>query len=127
MKHSATVIWGKVRRGNQRGRILGYPTINIRLHKQIPHGVYLSVAKIRQQLHPALTFIGSAKTFDLTEVKSETYILDYNTVLYDTWVSLRLLKKIRNNKKFANAHQLQKAIAQDEKIARAFFKNNELY
>lgn len=119
------VFRGKVREGKKRGRDLGYPTANIRLSQPISSGIYISLVKIADETHPALTFIGNAKTFDETLYQAETYILDFNKNIYGQWMSIKLLKKIRDNQKFTSAHALVKQMKGDEKAARIFFNQIE--
>lgn len=116
---------GKVREGKKRGENLGFPTANVRLSQSIPSGIYISLVKIADEIHPALTFIGDAKTFDETLFQAETYILDFNKNLYGKWLSVRLLKKIRDNEKFTSAQALVKQMKEDEKEARTFFNEIE--
>src|SRR5690348_10045848 len=40
------IFWGKVVGGAKRGKLLGFPTANIRLHKKIPEGIYASTVTI---------------------------------------------------------------------------------
>lgn len=114
-------FWGKVRRANQRGKKLGFPTANINLTKKYPSGIYISNTKVDKLLHPSLTFIGAAKTFNEKKFHAETYILDFNKNIYDRWISIRLLKKIRSNKKFNTPDELIEQMKKDEKIARGFW------
>jgi FAD synthase len=38
---SLFLFWGKVKKGKERGKSLGFPTANIALYKNIPEGVRL--------------------------------------------------------------------------------------
>ncbi|MCR4305778.1 MAG: riboflavin kinase [Candidatus Daviesbacteria bacterium] len=113
-------FWGKVRRHKQRGRKLGFPTANINLIKNVPEGIYISQAKIGSSIYSALTFIGKAKTFNEKSFQAETYILDFKQDLYDKWISVKLLKKIRDNKKFNSAEELIGQMKKDEEVAREY-------
>ena len=113
-------FWGKVRRHNQRGKKLGFPTANITLHKNIPEGIYISTIKIAKKTYKSLTFIGKAKTFNENKIRSETYILDFSKNLYNQWITVELLKKIRANKKFKSAKDLIKQMKKDEQAAREY-------
>lgn len=117
-------FWGKVRKHNQRGRKLGFPTANISLHKKIPEGIYISKAKVGRLVYGSVTFIGSAKTFNETRFHAETYILDFNQNIYGKWISIELIKKIRANKKFDSAEELIKQMEQDEQETRKYFQLN---
>ena len=88
-----TSISGIVRHGQNRGKALGFPTINIGLEKTIEEGIYLSHILIAGKQYNALTFIGTAKTFDEETYQSETYVLDFNENVYGKEVSVTLLKK----------------------------------
>ncbi len=114
-------IRGKVRKGQQRGKELGFPTANIRLHKSISEGIYVSLAKVHGKEYQSLTFIGAAKTFGQTEVLAETYIFDFNDTIYEDWITVKLLQKIRDNMKFTSANELVKQMNQDKDQARKYF------
>lgn len=116
-------FWGKVRKHNQRGRKLGFPTANINLTKNIPEGIYVSKTNVGSLLYPSLTFIGMAKTFNEKRFHAEIYILDFKKNIYDKWITVTILKKIRDNKKFKSAKKLVSQMKKDEKIARQFFKS----
>lgn len=111
-------FWGKVRTHNKRGKKLGFPTANIDLSKNIPEGIYISKTRFSGKEYKSLTFIGIAKTFGEKKFHSETYILDFKQDIYDKWISVNLLKKIRNNQKFESAKELVEQMKKDEKIAR---------
>lgn len=115
-------IQGVVRKGKSRGKELGFPTANIALTTKIPEGVYLSKVQIDKKEHPALTFIGKAETFGETTYQAENYILDFYISIYNQWITVHLLKKIRDSKKFDSAEELVKQMKGDEKVAREYFK-----
>lgn len=117
-----TFFWGKVRKGKNRGKKLGFPTANIALQRKIPEGAYISQTKVNNVWYPSLTFIGAAKTFNERKIQAETYLLDFNRSFYNQWISIKLLKKLRGNKKFATAGQLVEQMKEDEKEAREYFK-----
>lgn len=116
------VFWGKVRRHNQRGKKLGFPTANINLAKNIPEGIYVSYTKIGNSVYPGLTFIGQARTFNEKSFQAETYILDFKQDIYGKWLSVKLLKRIRGNRKFNSAQDLIAQMKKDEKEAREYFR-----
>ncbi len=114
-------FWGKVRKDKQRGRGLGFPTANLNLHKNIPEGIYISKTKVQKKTYPSVTFIGKVKTFNEKEYKAETFILDFDRNIYNQWISVTLLKKIRSNKKFSNKKNLIRQMKKDESLARKYF------
>lgn len=136
-KHSLRLrlkFWGKVRTYSKRGRKLGFPTANISLHKNIPEGIYISTTKLggkeykqslkKLRFFKSITFIGAAKTFGEKKFHAETYILDFGKNIYGKWVSIKLIKKIRINKKFNSAQELIEQMKKDEKETRKYFQLN---
>ena len=115
------IMWGKVRKGKKRGKKLGFPTANIALHKNIPEGIYASTTKIGKNELPSVTFIGAAKTFNEKKVQAETFIFDFDKNIYGRWISIKLFKKIRSNKKFDSMKTLQIQMSKDVIEAKEFF------
>lgn len=120
-----SIFWGKVTAGKKRGNSLGFPTANINLHKNIPEGIYISLAIVNKRPHPALTFIGNPKTFRENDVKAETHFLKFKKNIYGTWISVRLLKKIRENQNFKSSQHLVKQMEKDKQNAQEFFRVNK--
>ncbi|MBI4098389.1 MAG: riboflavin kinase [Candidatus Levybacteria bacterium] len=115
---------GKVKKNKGRGKLLGFPTANITLHKKIPEGIYASQVTIDGQNYLAATFIGPAKTFGEKDYKAESYILDFNKNIYGKWISVALFKKLRKNIRFDSAQALIKQMEKDVSAARKFFSTN---
>src|ERR1700733_5340147 len=99
-------ISGVVIQGEKRGKTLGFPTANIKLNKKIPEGIYASTILINGKLYQAASFVGSAKTFKKTDVKLESYIFDFEQDIYGKSVTVRLYKKMRENKIFDSVDAL---------------------
>ena len=116
---------GKVKSHLGRGKKLGFPTANIDIDKEIPEGIYIGFTHIDSQKLPSLIFIGAPKTFEETDKKAESYILDFSEDIYGKLITLEVLKKIRDNKKFVNEKELIEQMKEDEKQAREYFLNNE--
>ena len=126
LKHNLRLrlkFWGKVRSHNKRGKRLGFPTANVNLNQSIPEGIYISLTKIKGGLYPSLTFIGQAKTFVEAAFLSETFILDFDQNLYNEWISVKLIKKIRANKKFKSEKELIEQMKRDKEEAINYFKS----
>jgi len=117
------IVWGKVKKGNKRGKSLGFPTANIALHKNIVEGVYLSEVKINNSSFSALTFVGAAKTFGERKKMIESYILNFNEDVYGKWITVRLFKKIRGNIKFKSENELVEQIKKDLILAKSLLEN----
>lgn len=116
------IIRGKIIEGKKRGMDLGFPTANIVLKDKIEEGIYISILRIDKEKLPSLTFIGAALTFGEQQVKAETYILNFDKDIYNKEVTLELIEKIRDNKKFENKEDLIAEMENDKKIALEYFK-----
>nr|MBI5455501.1 riboflavin kinase [Candidatus Levybacteria bacterium] len=115
------MFWGKVKKGKERGKLLGFPTANVTLHKKISEGIYASSVTIEEKTYFAATFIGSAKTFNEKDYKAESYILNFNKNIYGKWIGIKLFKKIRDNKKFKSEKELIIQMKQDILDIKKFF------
>ncbi len=78
-----------------------------------------SLKKLR--FFKSITFIGIAKTFGEKKFHAETYILDFNQNIYNKWISVELIKKIRGNIKFNSAKDLVEQMKKDEQETRRYF------
>ncbi len=110
-------ISGAVVAGEQRGRKLGFPTANLQcdVSPLVPKGVYASQLVWKGQKFSSITNIGINPTFDGDEnrLKIETHAFDFNMNLYGEEISVELVRFIRAEKKFVNAHELMQQIQQD--------------
>ncbi|MBR3965942.1 MAG: bifunctional riboflavin kinase/FAD synthetase [Clostridia bacterium] len=118
-------ISGKVIHGKALGRSLGLPTVNQSFDENslIPQkGIYVSSVIIDGERFSAVTNIGKRPTFeDGDTVNCETHIIDFEGDLYEKDISVRLHKKIRDEKKFSSPEELVRAIEQDIKTAKNYF------
>ncbi|MFM1897137.1 MAG: hypothetical protein RLZZ385_2211 [Pseudomonadota bacterium] len=118
-------ISGEVIRGRQLGADLGFPTCNIRLHRQrIPlHGVFACEARWRDQRLRAAVNIGYRPTVsDSGEALLEAHILDFNEDLYGETLHIVFRSMIRDEQKFPDLAALQRQIAADVARVREFFQ-----
>lgn len=109
---------GVVVPGEGRGKKLGFPTANLKMsHGQIqpPTGVFAGRVELpKKQFWQAAVHIGPAPTFNDSTYRVEVHILDYKGGdLYGTPVTVELVKKIREIKKFVSEDELKAAIAAD--------------
>ncbi len=118
-------VWGKVKRGNNRGKHLGFPTANILLHKDIPEGVYVAKVEINRRRFQALTFVGAARTFGESQKMVESYILNFKQNIYGQWIVISLFKKLRGNIKFKSEKELIAQMKKDLIAAKNFYANSK--
>jgi riboflavin kinase/FMN adenylyltransferase len=112
---------GVVIQGQHRGKELGFPTANIPLNQPIPEGIYAAKLQVKGKTYLSATFIGSAKTFNETDVKAESYILDFFDDIYGEEVVVQLFHKTRGNKSFSSVDDLVSQMNEDIKDIRSFF------
>ena len=110
------LIRGKVVRGTGQGRRIGFPTANLEIESgwAIPRdGVYATMTHTNGDVHKSLTSIGMRPTFGGKSRTVETYILDFDGDLYGRDVSIEIIERLREEKKFDNIEDLKKQIARD--------------
>jgi len=113
---------GFVKKDKGRGRKLGFPTANIAVTVGLPEGIFVGFTKYDKKKHPSLVFIGAPITFDETDKKAEIFILDYSKEIYDEFLEVEILKRLRDNIKFNSKEELVEQMKKDEQEARNFFK-----
>ncbi len=109
-------VVGKVAKGDGIGRLLGYPTANIKINDfLIPkNGIYATFIKIEGVLYQSVTNVGIRPTIPgKNELRIETFIFDFNEDIYDRKVELFFVEYIREEKKFDNFEDLKKRISED--------------
>lgn len=119
---SVFVIKGKVVKGKNRGKKMGFPTANIAISPTHPEGIYVSIIEIDGDLYSSVTFIGTVDTFNEKDYVAETYILNFNRDIYGKDVVINILKKLRDNKKFDSVDTLIRQIEKDKKNAEEYFR-----
>jgi len=115
-------IEGLVIKGDSRGQILGLPTANIEPKNEIlPPGVFISESQVQDRVFPSVTNIGFRPTFGSTSQTVESHLLNFSGTLYGQEIKTRLLKKIREERKFPDAESLREQILKDIEQARLYW------
>ena len=118
-------VRGPVLHGDERGRTIGFPTLNIGVAPDRalpPNGVYVTRARLGDRTFEAVTNIGTRPTFDdSNNRKVETHLLDFEGDLYGQVVSIELLSRLRAEFKFSSAEALVEQIQADVAAAREWF------
>lgn len=121
-------ITGKVIKGDNRGKSIGFPTANIALKNILSplDGVYLVKVYIdgRSKTYYGVANIGSAPTFDRADSLLEVHIFDFNEQIYGKKIRVELLKYIRSQQKFNNIDKLILQIQKDVRIAKENIQTN---
>ena len=113
-------IEGKVVKGEQRGRLIGFPTCNIELDSYtLPKlGVYSVRVQINNLIKKGIANIGYRPTFNGKSVLLEVNIFGIKKNLYKKILKITFIKFIRPEKKFKNINQLKFQIKKDIAIAK---------
>ncbi len=117
-------FWGKVVTGDQRGRLLGFPTANLDLNEVIrpKAGVYAGRMSTKASKgfdkKPMVLNVGSRPTFGPGDVRVEMHILDDTKWdLYGEEVWVEPFQFLRGEQKFENVEALKTQIGIDCKNA----------
>lgn len=113
---------GTVVPGEQRGRDLGYPTLNIALpsaRKLLPpDGVYAVRAHSARGRFGGMMNLGGRPTFGELERTLEVHLFDVTGDWYGERVSVELIRRLRDTTRFASVEALVAQLAQDALDAR---------
>lgn len=111
-------LTGTVIKNRQLGRTLGFPTANLHIdfeHKLIPtKGVYVSRTQTPFGTFSGVTNIGVRPTVGASEkLHIENHLFDFDNNLYDAKVTIELLEKLRDERKFDSLDELRAGIQED--------------
>jgi riboflavin kinase/FMN adenylyltransferase len=116
-------VTGAVVHGDDRGRLLGFPTANLANIEQLlpPRGVYAARVRIGESatMHPAVLNLGQRPTFTSNGTDSlEVHLLDFHGDLYDQTLEISNFAFLRDEKTFPGPDALKAQIAEDVAKAR---------
>jgi len=111
-------LTGKVIRGDQLGRQLGYPTANIQPHetyKLIPgDGIFAVALDIDGERYKGMAYIGQRPTVNGITRNIEVNIFDFDREIYNQNIRMEFLHYIRGDVKFDSLDVLKVQLAQDK-------------
>lgn len=113
------VMNGRVLRGEQLGRTLGYPTANVRPpDPPAAHGIFAArVAGAGLSRHPAVVSLGLRPTVAGKNWLLEVHLFDYDGDLYGQHLRVELVERLRGEEKFDSLEAMR--IQMDEDAAQA--------
>ena len=111
-------LTGKVVKGDGLGKQIDYPTANISIeedYKIIPKdGVYYIKTTIDNNLYNGMMNIGHRPTIGTKEKSIEVNLFNFDRDIYDRVISIDVVEKIRDEKKFASIDALKIQLAKDQ-------------
>lgn len=113
-------LGGMVVGGDKRGRLLGYPTANLRSDKeQLPaHGVYAVMVRRGEYEYQGVVNIGCRPTYGAGETTIEVFLFDFEGDLYGEELRLYFVSRLREERSFVSSLELKAAIKNDVALAR---------
>jgi len=115
-------IEGKVEKGRQLGKKIGFPTCNIDIKDYVlaKPGVYAVKIYQKNKNFPlkGIANLGYRPTFKQKKILLEVHIFNFYGNLYNKHLTIELINFIRKEKKFKNINQLKKQINLDLKIVK---------
>jgi riboflavin kinase/FMN adenylyltransferase len=114
-------VVGRVGTGERRGRLLGVPTINLTdlsPRKLLPpDGVYAVAVEWREGRVEGMMNQGPRPTFEDGRRILEAHLFDFDGDLYNEWVRVEWVERLRDIERFASVEQLQRQLERDRTSA----------
>jgi riboflavin kinase/FMN adenylyltransferase len=100
---------------NRGGKRLGFPTANIQLEDELcpKNGTYAVTVEYGNQSYPGVANIGYSPTFDDRQFTVEVYLIGFSGDLYGSRLRVNFVKRLRDEKRFADPAALVAQIKQD--------------
>jgi riboflavin kinase/FMN adenylyltransferase len=119
-------LTGAVRKGEGRGRQLGFPTLNFSPEQEcLPaHGVYVTETRMAGEFCESVTNVGVRPTFDGTALVVESHLLT-SPFTEAAHLEVRFHERLREERKFPTLRALQSQIAQDVEQARQLLAHKQ--
>ncbi|MBL4720499.1 MAG: bifunctional riboflavin kinase/FAD synthetase [Alphaproteobacteria bacterium] len=121
-------IEGRVQPGDQRGRLLGFPTANLPLGDYLrpAQGVYAIRAGLETEdgfvWRDGVANFGNRPTVDGTTTLLETHLFDFDADIYGANLRVALIEFLRPEKKFDGLDALKAQISEDSATARQILR-----
>ncbi len=117
-------LTGKVIKGKQLGRTIGFPTANLKIeenYKLIPrNGVYVIQSIINTKTVFGMMNIGYNPTVSGEKLSIEIHYFDFDEDLYGQPISVSMLQFLRPEQKFDSFQLLKEQLEKDKSIALAY-------
>jgi riboflavin kinase / FMN adenylyltransferase len=118
-------LYGRIVRGNQIGKLIGYPTANLSPTdplKLIPAtGVYACLVNWKGKIYKGMGNIGYRPTIEAHNLTIEANIFDFDVDIYNDHITIFFIERIRDERKFGGLQQLKKQLGYDKERVAALF------
>lgn len=119
-------LHGVVVGGNRKGRTIGFPTANVQLYeplKLVPaNGVYLVEVDTLGSSHTGMANIGVRPTVGGSSRVIEVHIFDFDEQIYGLDIRLRLVDRLRGERRFDSLEELGHQLAADREECRRLLR-----
>ncbi|MDO9585992.1 MAG: riboflavin biosynthesis protein RibF, partial [Syntrophales bacterium] len=117
-------VSGAVIEGKQRGGTMGFPTANIKPHKDLlpGKGVYAAVVNLEGERYQSVLNLGHNPTFGNVQLSLEVHLMDFNGDIYGKPLEILFIDRIREERRFSDPEELSLQIKKDGDMARAILK-----
>lgn len=121
------ILTGTVVKGKGLGKTIEFPTANLKIsetYKLIPKdGVYIVKSTIDNTVVFGMMNIGNNPTVNGTTKTIEVHFFNFNKDLYTKNLTIEILKRIRDEKKYESIDALKKQLKKDQETAKTFITN----
>jgi riboflavin kinase/FMN adenylyltransferase len=120
------MVSGRVEKGFQRGRGLGFPTANLRPRADmlLPNGVYAVFVTVGEQEIPGVANVGVNPTFGGNKRTIEAHLFDFSANLYGQRLRVAFVEHLRGERQFPSVQELVRQIQEDATRARALLSQS---
>jgi riboflavin kinase/FMN adenylyltransferase len=121
-------VKGEVVHGmNRGGRLLGFPTANLKLVDELfpKPGVYAIWVEVGDEVHQGVANIGKNPTFGNDALSVEAHLLDFAGDLYGRDIRVHFVQRIRDERKFGSLDELKDRIKKDSQLGRQILAQPE--
>ncbi len=120
MLGSAYFVQGIVKKGNQLGRTIGFPTVNIIAGEDKllpPNGVYKTEVIVDGRVYEAITNVGCKPTVtDSGQIFIESYLYQFTENIYGKEIEVYFLEFMRKEQKFNSIEELKFQLQKDMQL-----------
>ena len=120
MLGSPYFVQGIVVKGNQLGRTIGFPTVNVTAQEDKllpPNGVYKTEVTLGERVYEAITNVGCKPTVtDSKQIFIESYLYQFSENIYGEEIKVHFLEFMRKEQKFNTIEELKIQLQKDMQL-----------